>query len=477
MSDSTLVAPAGAQNLGFALLAISVDLQTTVQELGFTEMTPIQAQSIPLLLKGKDLIAQAKTGSGKTAAFAIPILEKIRLEPRFVQAMVICPTRELCAQVTNDIRKLGRKMPGLQVLPLSGGVPGKPQAIALAGGVHIVVGTPGRILDHINRDQLDPRFIQTLVLDEADRMLEMGFQAEMDGIMEAIPQTRQTVLFSATYPADIKAISQSYQIDPVHLTIEEPAETKSLTDQLVYISDPEAKGETLLKILKYHLPEAAMVFCNQKATVIEIAETLFEAGVSVAALHGDLEQNQRDEVMSTFRNGSKRVLVTTDIAGRGIDIDNLAMVVNFDVPHQVDSYIHRVGRTGRAGKKGLAVTISTGQDRMRLFDFERDFGVKLIEGDFVTPRLDSSGVRGATLDSNMRTLAINGGRKEKVRPGDILGALTGEAGGLDGGKVGKIEVLDHVTFVAVAKAVAPSALQNLRRGKIKGRRFLIHLID
>lgn len=469
----------------FSTLPLSEDLQTVLQELEFTVMTPIQKLSIPLLLKGKDLIAQSKTGSGKTAAFTLPILQKIRITDRHVQAMVICPTRELCAQVTNDIRKLGRRLPGLQVLPLSGGVPGKPQALALRGGVHVVVGTPGRILDHIDRGNLDVRFVQTLVLDEADRMLEMGFQLEMDGIMEEVPATRQTVLFSATYPANIKTLSASYQIEPEHIVVEDAADVRPLTEQLVYLSDPDQKIATLLKILKFHRPETAMVFCNQKATTTEIAEVLLENGISVTALHGDLEQNDRDEVMAMFRNGSKRVMVTTDVAGRGIDIENLAMVVNFDVPSQLDTYVHRVGRTGRAGKTGLAITLSTGQDRLRLYDFESEFGVKLMEGDFSTPRLEISPIdlvigdapRQGALDARMRTLAINGGRKDKVRPGDILGALTGESGGLAGSKVGKIEVLDHVTFVAIDKHSAPSALQSLRRGTIKGRRFLIHMID
>ena len=469
----------------FSNLPLSEDLQTVLQELEFTVMTPIQRLSIPVLLKGKDLIAQSKTGSGKTAAFTLPILQKIRMTDRHVQAMVICPTRELCAQVTNDVRKLGRRMPGLQVLALFGGVPGKPQSLALRGGVHIIVGTPGRILDHIDRGNLDVRFIQTLVLDEADRMLEMGFQVEMDAIMEEVPGTRQTVLFSATYPANIKTLSASYQIEPEHIVVEDSADTRPLTEQLVYLSDPDQKIATLLKILKFHRPETAMVFCNQKATTTDIAEVLHENGISVTALHGDLEQNDRDEVMAMFRNGSKRVLVTTDVAGRGIDIESLAMVVNFDVPSQLDTYVHRVGRTGRAGKKGLAITLSTGQDRMRLYDFETEFGVKLTEGDFTTQRLEISTIdqvvgdspRNGGLDARMRTLAINGGRKDKVRPGDILGALTGESGGLAGNKIGKIEVLDFVTFVAVDKHSAPSALQSLRRGTIKGRRFLIHMID
>ncbi|MEO5968835.1 MAG: DEAD/DEAH box helicase, partial [Bdellovibrionia bacterium] len=342
----------------FSSLALSPSLLEVVKELGYETLTPIQAESIPLLLEGKDLIGQSKTGSGKTAAFSLPILEKINIQDRVVQAVVLCPTRELCTQVAREIRKLGRKNSGLQVLIISGGQPMFAQVNSLDKGVHWIVGTPGRVLDHLNRGTLDLRRVSTLVLDEADRMLEMGFQQDMEKILSEVPKTRQTILFSATFPRTIEGISRSYQKNPVRVTIEEKPQAPQHIRQVYYEVAAHVKLNGLLWLLQQNKTESAIVFCNLKATVIELARALSEIGVSSGCLHGDLEQSERDRVMAKFRNESIRILIATDVAARGIDVEDLDAVFNYDLPAKVDIYVHRIGRTGRAGKKGLAISLA-----------------------------------------------------------------------------------------------------------------------
>lgn len=463
----------------FSSLALSPDLVAVVGEIGFETMTPIQAKSIPEILKGRDFIGQSKTGSGKTAAFALPILQRLvedqekGIRRRDVEALVLCPTRELCDQVAREFRRLGRRIKGLSVLTLCGGQPGRPQAIALAHGAQIVIGTPGRVLDHITRRNLDLFSLSTLVLDEADRMLDMGFEEDMASILNETPGTRQTIFFSATFPRSIKAMSQAYQHDPVHVKIEEAPETKRVIRQLVYLSDADEKIGSLIKILKAHQPQSALVFCNLKATVAELKGVLDRHGFVSGVLHGDLEQPDRDRVMAMFRNHSLRVLVATDVAARGLDVPNLEMVINLDVPYKPEVYLHRIGRTGRAGQSGVAVSIATSGERMRLYEFERDFGVKLEAGDCNWQAVEHPQAPISFGDVEMRTLFISGGRKDKVRPGDILGALTGEAGGLQGSEVGKIEIHDRFSYVAVSSAIAEVAIGRLRKGKIKGRIFQV----
>ncbi len=457
--------------MDFAALALSPPLLQVLEELEFRTATPIQAQSIPVLLQGRDLIGQAQTGSGKTAAFTLPILQKIRLQPRQLQALVLCPTRELCAQVAGDIRRLGRRLPGLQVLVLAGGQVIRPQLNALEKGAHIAVGTPGRVMDLLERQALETRQLATVVLDEADRMLDMGFREDMEHILGATPRTRQTVLFSATFPPDIEELSRQFQKEPVRVTV---AETEAAPEiqQRVYTCPPEQKTQTLLRLLRHYQPGSAIVFCNFKANVAELTHALAEAGVSVDGLQGDLEQSQRDAVMAKFRNHTTRVLVATDVAGRGIDVEALDAVVNFDLPMQPEPYVHRIGRTGRAGRTGLALSIATPRDDRKLEAIEQATGVKLERASLEElPPADPS-VR-VPLDSPWETLYISAGRKDKMRPGDILGALTGEAGGLSASDVGKIEIHDRLSFVAVSKRVVRVALQRLREGRIKGRKYRI----
>ncbi|WP_375772123.1 ATP-dependent RNA helicase DbpA [Archangium gephyra] len=460
--------------MNFSALKLSPPLLQVLEELDFQNVTPIQAQSIPVLLQGRDLVGQAKTGSGKTAAFALPLLEKIRLQDRRLQALVLCPTRELCAQVAGEIRRLGRRLPGLQILVLAGGQPVRPQVDALEKGAHLAVGTPGRILDLLQREALETRQLATVVLDEADRMLDMGFRDDMERILRETPRTRQTVLFSATFPSDIEALSRTFQKQPTRVTV---VETEAAPDiqQLCYVCEPEEKTALLLRILRQYQPASAIVFCNLKATVVELARALKQAGVGADGLQGDMEQNERDDVMAKFRNRSTRILIATDVAGRGIDVEALDAVINFDLPAQPEAYVHRIGRTGRAGRRGLAISLATPRDELKVESIEEATGVKLERASAATlPPADAKG--GGSLEAAWETLSISAGRKDKMRPGDILGALTGEAGGLNATDIGKIEIHDHHAFVAVSKSIVRVALQRLRDGRIKGRKYRIERV-
>jgi ATP-independent RNA helicase DbpA len=346
---------------------------------------------------------------------------------------------------------------------------------ALEKGAHIAVGTPGRVLDLLERKDLDTSQLATVVLDEADRMLDMGFREDMERILGATPRKRQTVLFSATYPPTIEEISQAFQKQPTRVTV---VETEAAPDiqQLVYPSAPEEKTTLLLRILRHYHPASAIVFCNFKATVTELKQALVKEGVSADGLQGDLEQSERDRVMAKFRNHSTRILIATDVAGRGIDVEALDAVINFDLPMQPEPYVHRIGRTGRAGRTGLAISIATPRDERKLEDIEAATGVKLERADVDT--LPPANMRGgAQLDSAWETLYISAGRKDKMRPGDILGALTGEAGGLNATDVGKIEIQDHLAYVAVSKRVARVALARLREGRIKGRKHRVERVS
>lgn len=456
----------------FAELPLAAELLEVVEALGLKEPTPIQGQCIPVLLKGRDLIGQSPTGSGKTAAFSLPILQKIKLTSRHIQALVLCPTRELAAQVAREIRRLGRNHKGLQVLVLAGGEPGRPQREAIERGVHIIVGTPGRVLDHLSRGHLSLADLETLVLDEADRMLDMGFEEEVKKILQEAPGTRQTVFFSATFPDQVGAWSRKYQVEPVHIKIADQEESDSTISQFMLAAEKDEKPRLLLRLLR-GVPGNAIVFCNQKATVSELISEFKLNNVSASALHGDLEQRDRDRVLAMFRNGSHRVLVATDVAARGLDISDLEMVICYDVPFEHAIYTHRIGRTGRAGKRGMAVSLANASERRRLGEFSagEDRKIDLVKVEQLPKPV---AVRAHTI---METLYISGGRKDKLRPGDILGALTGEAGELKSGDIGKIEIYDGFSYVAVAKPMAEPAAQRLKAGRIKGRKFHVKVVD
>ena len=455
----------------FDTLGLSESLLTVIQELGFESATAVQEACIPPLLEGRDVIGQSKTGSGKTVAFSLPILERLDLGAARLQALILCPTRELCAQVAREVRKLGRRHQGLQVRTISGGEPMREQVSALRRGVHVVVGTPGRVLDHLRRGNLDLSEVRTVVLDEADRMLEMGFQEDVESVVKEAPQGRQIVLFSATFPERIEEMSGAHQRDPVRLTIENEEEVASIRQVIL-----EAEGEDKLAALLWTLGnfeyETAIVFCNFKATVAELEKKLHLEGVSVDCIHGDLEQYDRDKVMTLLRGQSIRVLIATDVAARGIDVSELDLVVNYELPSQEEIYTHRIGRTGRAGAQGLAVSILDRRERSRMKALEESSGVSFEAAEW-TNRPNGEVLR---RPAKMQTIQIGGGRKDKVRPGDILGALTGEAGGLSADDIGKIEIRDKASFVAVKLELSAQAARSLSNGKIKGRRFRASIV-
>tara|TARA_R110002096_G_scaffold61194_10_gene152107 strand:- start:222 stop:1640 length:1419 start_codon:yes stop_codon:yes gene_type:complete len=457
----------------FESLALSDALVAVIAELGYARPTAIQAAAIPAMLAGRDVVGQSQTGSGKTAAFALPILQRLDLGNRAVQALVLCPTRELTAQVAREVRTLGRAHNGLKVLELVGGQPGRPQREALERGAHIVIGTPGRLLDHLARGSLEPDSIGTLVLDEADRMLDMGFGDEVRAIVREVPSSRQTALFSATFPAAIEEMIQSCQRDALRITIDTPEQSVLDIRQLQFCVDREHKLDALCWLLATNPHESSLVFCNQKSVVADITNTMDAAGVSVDRLDGDLDQFHRDQVLARFRNQSVRVLIATDVAGRGLDVEDLDLVINFEMPAQPEIYVHRIGRTGRAGKKGVAISITTSEADARIAAIEAWTGNKIE----VLPNESRSrsplpallaAIAGAP---RMETILISGGRKDKVRKGDILGALTGEAGGLRGADIGKIEIQELLSYVAVSRRVIRDAVASLNKGRIKGRRF------
>lgn len=461
-------------SLNFDSLGLTAELLQVIKDLNFTKPTPIQVQSIPALLSGKDLIGQSQTGSGKTVAFALPLLQKINLESKKIQAFVICPTRELGTQVLRDIRKLGRERKGLQVLSLVGGQPSHPQLAALRAGIHMAVGTPGRILDLFQRESVDLSSIQIVVLDEADKMFELGFEEDIKSILEKIPKARQTVLFSATFPVAIRKLSENYQRNPVRVTIAESQATTPQIQQFIYETSLAEKMHTLIRVLQQHPSQSIIIFCNQKITVAEIGTQLSQNNVSVTALHGDLEQRERDRAVALFRNGSHRILVATDVAARGLDIENIDLVVNFDLPLQTELYIHRIGRTGRAGRSGVAVTLATPREAVTIFEIENITGVQMQR-----PQLgfkNQYGLNEFFQSSAMQTISISGGRNDKLRPGDILGALTADPGGLQASEIGKIEISDRFAYVAVGRSQSQAAMEKLRNGKIKGKKFRVSLV-
>jgi ATP-independent RNA helicase DbpA len=434
-----------------------------LDSLGYKKMTAIQAQSLPLILDGQDLIAQAKTGSGKTAAFGTGLLKQIN--PRFfgAQALVLCPTRELAEQVGKEIRKLARFIPNIKLVMLCGGKPIGPQIGSLEHGGHIIVGTPGRVQDHLRKNTLKLDGLKTLVLDEADRMLDMGFADVMQDIISHTPSKRQTLLFSATYPDDIKQMSRRIQQNPVVVTVE--AEHKAeVIEQVFYEVNKQDRNPTLLTLFEHYQPETCVVFCHTKKQCDDVAAFLRDNRVDALAIHGDLDQRERDQVLVRFANNSCPVLVATDVAARGLDIKDLQMVINYELPRDPEVYVHRIGRTGRAGKTGLAMSIVTPAETQRILAIE-NYQEKPCPCD-VLASLDRD--KGFTLSGKMATIQIDAGRKSKLRPGDILGALTGDAG-LKGTQIGKIDIFDMSSYVAVEQPALRQALNYLSRGKIKGR--------
>jgi ATP-independent RNA helicase DbpA len=454
----------------FSSLPLSAAMLANLESLGYASMTPIQAQGLPVILKGMDLIAQAKTGSGKTAAFGIGLLDPLNPRHFGCQALVLCPTRELADQVAKELRRLARGADNIKILTLCGGVSIGPQIGSLEHGAHVIVGTPGRIQEHLKKGTLKLDGLNTLVLDEADRMLDMGFYDAIAEIIGQTPAKRQTLLFSATYPAAIKQLSAAFMRNPQQVKAEALHDDAQI-EQRFYEIAPEQRMDAVLKLLAAYRPESCVAFCFTKQQCQELVEHLGAHGISAQALNGDLEQRERDQVLAMFANRSLSVLVATDVAARGLDIDALDMVINVELARDPEIHIHRVGRTGRAGNKGLAMSLVAPAEAHRAQAIET-----LQKAPLAWHPLNSLKPRdGAPLQAPMTTLCINGGRKEKVRPGDILGALTGEAG-IPASQVGKIAIFDFQAFVAVERGIARQALKRLSEGRIKGKSFKVRIL-
>ncbi len=469
--------PPPAVSNPFQSLELAPELVQVTQELGYEAPTEIQGAAIPALLAGRDLIGKSKTGSGKTAAFALPMLQRLDLERRELQGLILCPTRELSAQVRRDLRTLGRNLPGLTVLELVGGQPARGQREALARGAHLAVGTPGRVMDLLGTGALETDTIRMLVLDEADRMLDMGFGPDVATVVRRLPADRQTVLFSATLPDEIERMASAYQRDAVRVSTETTGSSAPSIEEWKVYTPPDDRFQALVQVLACRPHESAIIFCNYKASVQQVTDRLQAAGVSADRLDGSLDQFHRDQVLSRFRAESVKRLVATDVAGRGIDVEGLDLVINYELPQQPEIYVHRIGRTGRAEASGQAVSLAVGPEDARVANVEH-----LTRSALTELKLDTQGRghRDLLLDlagpATMRSILISGGRKDKVRPGDIVGALTGEAGGLEGSAIGKIEVQDRLSYVAVQHHLAPMAAERLNHGRIKGKRYRATLI-
>ena len=517
---------------GFESLALIPTLLQAVRDQGFEEPTPIQRRTIPLMLEGRDVIAQAQTGTGKTAAFALPLLQRLDVEQRTVQVMVLTPTRELAVQVAGAIYALGRQL-NVSILPVYGGQPIERQLRALRIGVQVVIGTPGRILDHLRRGSLSLAGLKTLVLDEADEMLDMGFEEELEAILAAIPEERQTALFSATIPARIVALSRKYMHDPVRIAIESEKLTVPQIKQTYYEVSPQAKLDALCRILDMETPGSAIIFCRTKRDVDETGEALLARGYPADTIHGDLSQAMRDRVMRRFREGQAELLVATDVAARGLDIEQVSHVINFNIPEDPEQYIHRIGRTARAGRTGDAITLVTPREMRQLREIERLIRKKInpmrvpTAGDIAARRLDLTkealgrtmrdggldpymlaveelaadgdlarvaaaalklvmerdggprttvtpvdGDAARGVETGMQRLFIDIGRKQGVRPSDIVGAIANEAG-VPGSSIGAIDLYDSFTFVEVAQAIAPKVIQALQGATLHGNEFRV----
>jgi ATP-independent RNA helicase DbpA len=462
---------ASAAGPTFNELPLSPGILATLQQLEYLTMTPIQAASLPITLAGHDLIAQAKTGSGKTAAFALALLT--RLNPRHfaVQAMVLCPTRELADQVTQEIRRLARYEDNIKILSLCGGTTMRPQMASLEHGAHIVVGTPGRIMDHLDRGSLKLDALNTLVLDEADRMLDMGFYDDIAFVVKQCPTERQTLMFSATYPEGVSRLARQFMHNPHEVKLLEKHEHNKIRQRFYEVNN-EDRLQAVGILLKHYRPVSTLAFCNTKQQCRDLLDVLHGQGFHALTLNGDLEQRERDQVLIQFANRSCSVLVATDVAARGLDIAQLEAVINVDVTPDPEIHVHRIGRTGRADENGWALSLCSSGEKRRVANIAQMMGIAPEWHELASLQNDND----APLVPPMVTLQILGGRKEKIRPGDVLGALTGEAG-FTREQVGKITVTDQSTYVAVARNIASVAVKKLSAGKVKGKTVKVRALE
>lgn len=431
-------------------------------------MTPIQAQSLPAICKGLDVIAQAKTGSGKTVAFGLGVLHQLKVNQFETQSLILCPTRELADQVAKALRSLARLIPNVKILTLCGGMPIGPQISSLKHGAHIVVGTPGRVLKHLDKKLLSLKALDSLVLDEADRMLDMGFIDAIKQIIGFAPKQRQTLLFSATYSDEIRHLSAQLQTKAVSIETSTQEVDNPIAEYFFEVAQ-DRKLNTVIRALAQHQPENVIVFCNTKVQTKEVANYLNQQNIDALAIHGDLEQYQRHDVLVQFANRSCSVLVATDVAARGIDIKALSMVVNVDLPFEPTVYTHRIGRTGRAGETGIAITIFTSRQSSKAENYRN-------ESRHFDDALSLAQAQGYTLKAAYKTLVIEAGKKNKLRPGDILGSLSGDAD-IDAKYIGKIDVYNSQSYVAVSKDEVGRAYSYLKQGKVKGRKFPVWVLD
>ncbi len=458
-------------NPSFESLPLTPAALANLRRLGYLAMTPIQAASLPITLAGQDLIAQAKTGSGKTAAFALPLLANLNVRSFAVQAMVLCPTRELADQVTQEIRRLARAEDNIKILSLVGGTTMRPQMASLEHGAHIVVGTPGRIMDHLQRGSLNLEALNTLVFDEADRMLDMGFFDDMVFVAKQCPKRRQTMLFSATFPDAIAQLSRQFLRQPREVKLLERHESDKIRQRFYEVENGE-RLRAVARLLNHFRPVSTLAFCNTRQQCRDLLQVLREQGFHALALHGELEQRERDQVLIQFANRSCSVLVATDVAARGLDIAQLEAVINVDVTPDPEVYIHRIGRTGRADQDGWALSLASANQMRRVDNIVKELGTE-VEWHPIDELPASSD---QPLLPPMATLQILGGRKDKIRPGDVLGALTGDAG-FTAAQVGKINVGEFHTYVAVAREIAQEAQRRLTAGKLKGKTVKVRILD
>jgi len=451
----------------FSSLSLSKEMLSNLKKMGYKSMTPIQSKTLPYILNKTDVIAQAKTGSGKTAAFGIGLLQNLDVKRFRIQSLVLCPTRELANQVAKELRDIAKFAHNIKILTLCGGSAFYPQVNSLKHNAHIVVGTPGRVLKHLDKESLNLQNMKTLVLDEADRMLDMGFIEEIQKILSYAPKERQTLLFSATYPDEIITLSNSIQKDAINIKTTD-TESANKIAQYFYKVESLQKFQTLLDIFATFKPQNAIVFCNTKIGSDELAQKLQDKNIDALAIHGDLEQYERNDVLVQFSNKSCRVLIATDVAARGLDIKELSAVINYDIPHTKETYTHRIGRTARAGKEGLAFTLYTNNEEENIDQYKND---EVFFHDTTTLKR----VNDFKMTPPYTTLVIEGGKKDKLSKGDLLGALTGDVG-LEGKVIGQIDIYERQSYVAIENAFIDKAYKKLSKGKIKAKRFPLWIL-
>ena len=456
----------------FFSLKLSRDLLSNLDSLGYKEMTSIQSLSLPLILANKDLIGQGKTGSGKTAAFGLGIINKLDIKSFKPQSIVICPTRELAEQVAEEVRRLARKVSNVKVITLCGGSPLVPQIASLRHRTHVIVGTPGRIEEHLRKDTLDLNGINMLVLDEADRMLDMGFQESIEKIVSKLPLKRQTLLFSATFPEEINIIASNIMNNPIKVKSESVHKEKTIKQFFYKTNSFEDRMIALRILLSKRKLESVLVFCNTKKETKEVANELNNFGHYALAIHGDLDQRDRDQSLIRFTNKSASVLVATDVAARGLDIDSLDMVVNYKIAHNPEIHIHRIGRTGRAGRVGIACTLCSDKEVRKIEEWDFDEYSEIFFDDLPSHDYLSKPPKKPA----MITIKIDGGKKQKLRPGDIVGGVTGD-GLIGGDKIGKIHVANNWSYVAVRTDIAKDVLRKIKSDRLKGKNFRARILS